>query len=731
MSIDGYSACPCHIEKKIKFCCGKDVLHDLNDAVEKGRSGQVVAAVDQLDRAIGKLGPRDCLVTMKTHLLLNSGKLEEAKETNREFLERNPDNFMGRQLQALICSAEGDLDGAIVALQDALDILDQSDVDSLPVSLAAALKVIGIMLLGKENPFGARQYLLMATQLKDDQDAEILRWLSYTMRGETIEPYLRGDIGIDLLETDDRDWVRSYNNAVKLIRRGQFRLANRLLKKLDEIAPDQLEIIRGLVLTHFCLDQVDQAVEQLHRAARLDGAPREAAIEAEVLAQHFDEKTLEKINSVTLAFELNDVARAFELLDANDKSYLLPPEYAHVLGEGAPPKHAISWLDRPCTAMPEDGEFHIDDFAEATATVAMYGKRTDRPALLVVLGYDTPEFRKSLDEIRDLLADVIEATPSTKSENPALTREEYLMGIRIVPPKGARSLPFDRVAVQRHMMRTRLLDAPLKIFSDKSAREFAASMPADERIRMDGWIFRVGLSKFGLETNIDLIEEIYRELNLDMPPTIPEDRVEAALSSPVQVRMLEFGKLSDKLLLTVYQFTEITGDYILGKKCLLELSTRDSELAQQYRSFVLSLLAQRSENGEEALRLIQEARKIEQAQGRPIGMLLVVELELRLTFGMVDGLRDLLQLIVTRHIEEPDVAEALMGVFQSHGIDPNQLIEGDAAPATRSTATAGSPQSATEGSTPGIWTPDQPAAADQTSTGSDEKKSALWIPGQD
>jgi len=58
MSIDIYQQCPCHEEKKIKFCCGKAVIDDLNDALAKHHSGQSQAALEQLERAMEKAPKR-------------------------------------------------------------------------------------------------------------------------------------------------------------------------------------------------------------------------------------------------------------------------------------------------------------------------------------------------------------------------------------------------------------------------------------------------------------------------------------------------------------------------------------------------------------------------------------------------------------------------------------------------------------------------------------------------
>jgi len=90
MSIDIYQPCPCHEDKKIKFCCGKSIVGHLNDAIDKSSSNQPQAALERINRAIEQEGPKSCLLTIKGSLLLDLGEIEQANETVNEFLEQNP-----------------------------------------------------------------------------------------------------------------------------------------------------------------------------------------------------------------------------------------------------------------------------------------------------------------------------------------------------------------------------------------------------------------------------------------------------------------------------------------------------------------------------------------------------------------------------------------------------------------------------------------------------------------
>ena len=108
MEIDSYQQCPCQSGKKIKFCCGKDLVSDLNVVLSKERAGQSIAALEHLDRTIEKVGPRECLLTIQTHVLISHGELEKAKQSNEVLLSNHPNHITGMQQSALLALAEGD-----------------------------------------------------------------------------------------------------------------------------------------------------------------------------------------------------------------------------------------------------------------------------------------------------------------------------------------------------------------------------------------------------------------------------------------------------------------------------------------------------------------------------------------------------------------------------------------------------------------------------------------------
>ena len=52
MAIDSYALCPCGSGKKVKFCCSKDILHELEKPLRALAGEQYFAALDQTTKLI-------------------------------------------------------------------------------------------------------------------------------------------------------------------------------------------------------------------------------------------------------------------------------------------------------------------------------------------------------------------------------------------------------------------------------------------------------------------------------------------------------------------------------------------------------------------------------------------------------------------------------------------------------------------------------------------------------
>ena len=100
MPVDNYTPCPGGCDKKIKFCCCRDITADLGKVVQKLDADQRVAALEQVSKAIGQHGNRAALLAIKAIAQLQLGNDEGAAETVSAFLAEHPKNSVALALSA-------------------------------------------------------------------------------------------------------------------------------------------------------------------------------------------------------------------------------------------------------------------------------------------------------------------------------------------------------------------------------------------------------------------------------------------------------------------------------------------------------------------------------------------------------------------------------------------------------------------------------------------------------
>ena len=393
MDIDIYQQCPCHGEKKIKFCCGKGIIGDLNEVLAKNRSGQSAAALDQIERVMKKDGPKDCLLTIQTHILISTGEIAKAKEVNSKFLEANPGHSTGLHHKALICLAENDIEAAVEVLQDAMDAITGNEI---PISLANAFRMVGIALMNIGNPFAAKAHLRYAFALKGESDPELQRALYELYRSPNTPLVLKQSFALSP-PVEGVEWEKKYRNVHRALDRGQFRKALQFLNRIDEIEPDNPMIVRGIAIVQGFLGRTEDMTESLGRYSRLDGVPTPAAVEAEAIRQVFDDKNAPKSMSIIrTTYPLSETDGANEIALSNNRLVATEAIPVDPFEEGPPPKSAFAVLDREKIASAE--ELTIENAPLVIGEVLLYGKQTDRPARLEAVSVDDGR-SKQIDEL--------------------------------------------------------------------------------------------------------------------------------------------------------------------------------------------------------------------------------------------------------------------------------------------------------------------------------------------
>ena len=130
----------------------------------------------------------------------------------------------------------------------------------------------------------------------------------------------------------------------------------------------------------------------------------------------------------------------------------------------------------------------------------------------------------------------------------------------------------------------------------------------------------------------------------------------------------------------------------------------------EYKLSAYRLLVRYATNSDEALRLIDEARKLAEANKQSSAPWDLMELSFRIQRGEAPAVMQLIDHLQRQHGREPGVAQALVQLLVQTGlVGPDGRLNIGAAPAA-ATADTGK-----------LWTPDAPQAGG-------EKKSSLWLP---
>ena len=213
---------------------------------------------------------------------------------------------------------------------------------------------------------------------------------------------------------------------------------------------------------------------------------------------------------------------------------------------------------------------------------------------------------------------------------------------------------------------------------------------------------------------------------IELDPNVDRLDVPIAFISRLKYESLDWIKL-----FTFLQISKDRGDIESGRQISLHVldraespsivtdadddSTSEVETAQVRSACVRMAhlyLAALQEDPDKAIDHYRQARAQAVADGFPVGMLLVEELNYRLDHGMVENVESLIETITTRHMNEPGVPESMSALMQQVRLAASMQQQGRAdggvpAPeATPSIIQAGDTGDGGGSESSGLWLPD-------------------------
>lgn len=720
MNIDAYSSCPCHQEKKIRFCCGKEIAADLNQIASLSSAGQDLAALDEIERAIGRHGDKECLLTIKTRLLLGRKENEAAEQNNELVLQKYPKNAMAHYHRGLLQVLRKEVSQAVSSLQDALEMYPS---DEIPGNFSNGFRIVGLGLISQGSLIAGRAHLLFASLLKNHEDSNLRSMYRETFEFPECPEFLNHDIALAAVPADqeNEEWARKYHTVCRATERGQFRKALKYLKKIDLEFPQQPVLIRGVAVLLMYLAAKPQEIRQAWlRVRELSGVSIHQRIEAEALAQYFlDSESDTDFPAREHADAILKIQIPVERFgDLSEKCFSVPYLVAdskpiQPSADGTPPpRHRFLVLDRP--------PVKAEELTGACASIicgsmALFGKQTDSEARIEMFTKSSLRDHFMSAFLKSQLGEFWSGEPIETELQPIAAEPFPDLDFRIFVP--------DRVTAERHQqvllekyreLFDQWAESPNFLLDGQSPLQVAQN--PEYLPRLEWMLAEIQFdSALAIDTDGEVVSHLRSRLGLADLPVVKLANRQIRDLSVTQLAHLDSSELSDQQLQLLLQTVLTRRMLITARRLCHEMLGRpENEYishAELYR-----LLAEVSTSFEKGLEYFAKARATCREQDVPIGGLLVEELEYRIRFGRMEKVPELFENIRLHHLQEPGVERMLERLLR-------QIAEFEGPDSARS----GMPPATETSSLQAPQTPSQ-LLVDSGSAPVARPESKLWIP---
>jgi tetratricopeptide (TPR) repeat protein len=723
VTLDPYNACPCGSGKKLKFCCS-DLAGEL-EKIERMLEGQQHAAcLRHIEQLEAKYPDQAYLLDLKIGLLRIANRYDDAKAAVQKFLEFHPRHPMAHIDSSIQLGAENDLRGAVLEVQRAWDL--SAGVYSLALA-HGVLNLVRLLLL-RGHVVSARGHLLVLLRV-DPENEDVASMMVELDRHQSI-PLLLKEFSRPRPSTEESPWQQAHNKAIDQAQRGYWVEARDALKPLVAEHPRAADAWFNLGLLHAFLIEEDESTAALRHYVELP-IPQDDAVETEAVAQLLNSKEPTQESLVELvqrSFSILEIDDLVARLTANPRTTPLSIDPDDQDEDEPLPRAAFGILDRKRLA--EDETPTLDSVPRVVGQAIVFGKQTDRDALLQLVGHDGDSLTKSLEALGEIageslgeeVADSLEVLDQTTASRRVLIPNWFL-------PPGISPELADELsrAFWRDALLNRWVDVPNYALEGQSPNEAAGQ---GRTIPVLAEILNLEMTPGNPDPQFDF-NELRRKLNLPEAGQIAGEGIDSRYFPLARVPRLQVEQLSEDDLQMLLTRAGACRFAPAMHTLITELLSRPELADDATKAKLYGILASIAPTPDEALEHLDKACEFEIAAGNSPARWLVEELAIRMARGQGEHVERLFQTISEKHFNEPGIRERLMNLLQSFGLigpdgqpgpaaDPGIGEVGASVGAESSAAGAG-----TEGSpSSGLWTPGQPEATPR-------KKSAIWTPDMD
>ena len=715
MAIDPYQPCPCGIDKKIKFCCGAEVVAELNKVQEMLDGEQRLAAVDHINRFLEKTPGRPCLLQQKAMIQMGLQEIPAARQSAEQMLAAAPNNPVGLGILAVIECIEGPVSQGIAYLQQAFEAAQ----GKLPAGLYSILSMMGRLLAHHSELVPARALWLLQLHASDGRDKEVIRNL--------LQLDTSGELPLTVMQLDtlfpadasgrlSAAGIAQFNQALEKGGMGCWSAAARTLETLAEREPYEPAVWKNIGILRSWLGEYEPARAALRRYASFASIPRDEAVEMETVVQFLAVPAeADLVAEMKLSFDVPDPAALKEFLLSSRRFYAANFDPAVFTEAGQPPPLAVYYFmsgEPPATVE----ELTRENTPRIDGDLLLFGKQTDQPARVELIALATPDLPAKEQRLVEVCGSLLGPKQGEQVVD-KVEREEALLGARLRLPNGVTPEISARLVEEfrQHSLLHIWPDIPLTDLNGRTARQAAAD--PSQQVRVLAAILAKEL-RDPLER--DDYNQLRRQLGLPTLETIDPTGLKVASLSLPRCMRLDVAKLSDDDLQRLYARCRMTSCTHLLRRLTPELLARPSLEKSVVRSDLFALQAGLSANIDEALGNLRQAQEAAVKEGKSPAQYLLEELPLRLQKSDMENFQRIIERLMARHRGEPGVMQTLQSLLQRMGlIRPDGSV--NTPPPGAGSQRAGQPAAAPSG---GLWTPDQPASP---AAG----KSKLWVPGMD
>lgn len=724
MPIDAYSLCPGGTGKKVKFCCS-DLTGDLEKLSKMLEGDQYMAGVRYIERLEEKFSNRACLLAIKAEVLDALNNQEAHRATAARFVELYPDSALAHAEMALAqASSEEDPRPAFTSLLRSFSLIE----DTMSPRIYAAIEPVAFALLESGFYHAARALLLLRYSVGGHEAGGYDTLARLNGHPSVLlclkqEPMPRSDLG-------DVPWRAEFLDAIEPLAHVRWDESERRHAALAEKIGNSPLLWRNLATLREWLVDTHGAAEALRRYAALCSSLEDAAEALAVASVMANPPVGDRRDLFSLEYEVADPDALNAALAASPRVLQIPLDSAMFAEMPQPwPRAAYVLLDRPRSSGAGAAEIQIDDVPRRLANCMFYGRETDRAARLVMLAVSADRVdavRAAIAEIAGTAVDAEHVSQEPAGTQPAMAamlQSDWLLIQGTVEDTERLAKAHLQKAVHERWMQT-----PWEVLDGKTPAEVAGQPDYQTRlmaatILLDSW-----LNYLREEFDLNPLRE-----QLGLPQLGPiESPVDADALDAIPITRLvrvKLDQLNDELLVLGMQKAISFQAIAAAKRFARAVLDRpqfygkgESLLACQYLLTAEPRLSTR-------LEIVTQARERAEATGGKVGMYRLLELSLFLTNGMPEQGQAVLEVLQTRHMEEPGVAEGVINLLVRLG-----LIRPDGSPAQPMEpppAAGVVVPGAVPGAEPGkLWVPggSAPPAAAPSQQPPGQKPSGLWVP---